>query len=307
VPDPSEAVLFELYRTMLLARTLDERMAQLNRAGRAPFAPSCRGHEAAQVGAAFALRRGEDFLLLAPRGLGVALAIGMTPREIMLGMLARAADPSSGGRQMPGHYSHRVLRIVTPSGAAGDRVAHAAGIALAEKLRGGGAVAWVSFGASAARHPDVLDAVALAAAQGLPVVLQCERRVAASSALAPTQEEIATAINGLYRVAIDGGDALAAYAATFAATARARAGSGPTLIDASCPTPTQARSDRESWRARDPLARFHDTLVARGALDATMDGELRAAVGRDVDDAIRFAEHAPPPDPGTLGRHVYAG
>jgi 2-oxoisovalerate dehydrogenase E1 component alpha subunit len=297
-----------MYRTMLLARVLDERMAQLNRAGRASSAPSCRGHEAAQAGAAFALRRGEDFLLLAPRGLGVALAAGMTPREIMLGTLARAADPSSGGRQMPGHFSHRGLRIVTPSGVAGDRVAHAAGIALAEKLRGGDTVAWVAFGASAARHADLFDALGLAAARRLPVILQCERRVAASSTLIPTQEQLpGNGIEELQRVAIDGGDALAAYTATYMAAARARAGSGPTLIDASCPVPSPARSDRESWPAHDPLARFRETLLDRGALDDAIDAELRAAVGRDVDDATRFAEHAPPPEPGTLEQHVFAG
>jgi 2-oxoisovalerate dehydrogenase E1 component alpha subunit len=297
-----------MYRTMLLARALDERMAQINRAGRAPFVPSCRGHEAAQVGAVFALRRGEDFMLLAPRGLGAALAAGMSAREIMLGMLARAADPSSGGRQVPGHYSHRDLRIVTPASVSGERIAHAAGIALAEKLRGGDAVAWVSFGASAAGREGMLDPVALIAAQQLPVVLQCEHRVAAPPAVhTPTPIDTRlTDDDGLHHIAIDGGDALEAHAATYAAPARARAGAGPTLIDATCPVPSRTSVEREGWRAHDPLVRFREALVVRGALDDVSDRKLRTLVQRELDDAVAFAERAPVPKPGTLARHVYA-
>src|SRR4026209_1714691 len=91
--DIDEQEMLERYHYMLLARALDERMWLLNRAGKAPFVISCQGHEAAQVGAAFALRRGKDFTLPYYRGLGTVLVMGMTPREVMLAIFARADDP----------------------------------------------------------------------------------------------------------------------------------------------------------------------------------------------------------------------
>src|SRR5919199_3644393 len=104
--DIDERTMLEMYHFMLLARALDERMWLLNRAGKAPFVISCQGHEAAQVGAAFALQRGKDFVLAYYRGLATALVMGMTPRDVMLAIFARAADPSSGGGQMPAHHGH---------------------------------------------------------------------------------------------------------------------------------------------------------------------------------------------------------
>src|SRR5215203_2534629 len=114
-PDVDEPTLLAMYRYMLLARAMDERIWLLNRSGKVPFVISCQGHEAAQVGAAFALERGKDFTLPYYRGLATVLVMGMTPREVMLAIFARAADPASGGRQMPAHYSHRKLKIVTQS------------------------------------------------------------------------------------------------------------------------------------------------------------------------------------------------
>ena len=135
--DLDEQTMREMYRSMLLARALDERMWLLNRSGKAPFVISCQGHEAAQVGAAFALQRGKDFTLPYYRGLGTVLVMGMTPRDVMLAIFARAADPASGGRQMPAHYGHRQHKIITQSSPVGTQIAHAAGVGLAEKIKGG--------------------------------------------------------------------------------------------------------------------------------------------------------------------------
>src|ERR671933_67127 len=110
--DIDEQTMLEMYQYMVLARALDERMWLLNRAGKAPFVISCQGHEAAQVGAAFALERGKAFILPYYRGLATVLVMGMTPRDVMLAIFARAADPSSGGRQMPAHYRHRKHKII---------------------------------------------------------------------------------------------------------------------------------------------------------------------------------------------------
>src|SRR5690606_4667941 len=100
-----------MYEVMLLARRLDERMWILNRTGQAPFAISGQGHEAAQVGAAWALDRERDWIYPYYRDVALVLVWGLTPRDLMLQLLGKAADPSSGGRQMPNHFSSRRLRI----------------------------------------------------------------------------------------------------------------------------------------------------------------------------------------------------
>jgi 2-oxoisovalerate dehydrogenase E1 component alpha subunit len=320
--DVDERTLLEMYRYMLLARALDERMWLLNRSGKAPFVISCQGHEAAQVGAAFALERGKDFTLPYYRGLATVLVMGMTPREVMLAVFARAADPSSGGRQMPAHYGHRKLKIITQSSPVGTQIAHAAGVGLAEKIRGGDAVAWVSFGEGTSSQGDFHEAINLASVHNLPVIFQCENNDYAISV--PMSKQMAVhsvadrgAAYGIPGVKFDGTDVLAAYAATREAVARARAGAGPTLIEARCIRLTPHSSDDndrtyrpadeiKGLRAHDPIARFRDFLHEHGALDDAQEHALREQLRAEVDDATTYAENAPLPDPSTLLRHVYA-
>jgi 2-oxoisovalerate dehydrogenase E1 component alpha subunit len=317
-----EQMMLEIYRFMILARALDERMWTLNRTGKAPFAISCQGHEAAQVGAALALERGKDFTLPYYRGLGTVLVMGMTPREVMLALFARAADPSSGGRQMPAHYSHRRLKIVSQSSPVGTQIAHAAGIGLAEKIKGGDALAWVSFGEGATSQGDFHESVNLAAVHKLPVIFQCENNDYAISVPMGQQMAITSVADrglayGIPGVKVDGTDPLATYIATCEAVARARSGAGPTLIEARCLRLTPHSSDDndrsyrpsdelKAMRAHDPIACFRARLFDEGVLDDPRERELRQEVAHMVDDATTFAEQSPPPDPSTLMMHVYA-
>ena len=321
-PDIDEQTMLEMYRMMQLARAMDERMWLLNRSGKAPFVISCQGHEAAQVGAAFALQRGKDFILPYYRGLATVLVMGMTPREVMLAIFARAADPSSGGRQMPAHYGHRKLKIVTQSSPVGTQIAHAAGIGLAEMIKGGDAIAWTSFGEGTTSQGDFHEGINLAAVHKLPVIFQCENNDYAISV--PMSKQMAVksvadrgAAYGIPGVRVDGIDVLATYAATREAVARARAGEGPTLIEAHCVRLTPHSSDDndrtyrpadeiKSLRTHDPVAHFRDYLRQHDILDDTRERELREQIKHDVDDATTFAEQAPLPDPSTLMKHVYA-
>src|SRR5437660_11980504 len=132
----SEEKLLSMYRQMVLARALDRRMWVLNRQGKAPFVISGQGHEAAQVGAAAALRPGVDWLAPYYRDLAFCVALGMTARDFMLGVYARRDDPSSGGRQMPSHFGLKQARIITTSSVVATQVLHAVGIAYAAKVRG---------------------------------------------------------------------------------------------------------------------------------------------------------------------------
>src|ERR671939_1855817 len=123
--------LVEIYYKMALSRAVDERLWLLQRQGKIPFIVAGMGHEAAQVGSAYALRPGEDWVLPYYRDLGVVLTLGMTPREVMLDVFARADGPSSGGRQMPAHYSSRRLNIVSASSPVATQLPQATGVALA--------------------------------------------------------------------------------------------------------------------------------------------------------------------------------
>jgi 2-oxoisovalerate dehydrogenase E1 component alpha subunit len=316
------ATLRDMFRCMVLARTLDERMWLLNRAGKAPFVISCQGHEAAQIGAAFALDRNRDFTLPYYRGLGTVLVMGMTPAEVMLALFARAADPNSGGRQMPAHYSSRALRIVTQSSPVGTQIPHAAGVALAEKIRGGGAVAWTSFGEGTTSQGDFHEGINFAAVHKLPVIFQCENNEYAISVPQKMQMAVDSvadrgAAYGIPGVCVDGTDVLAMYEVTQRAVERARAGEGPTLIEArvvrltahsSDDNDRTYRSQRElkSMRHQDPIARFASFLHEHGLLSEADERELRAAVAAEVDAATSAAEEAPLPEPETLLKHVYA-
>src|SRR5690606_36204162 len=124
-------MLREMYEMMLLARAVDERMWLLNRAGQAPFAVSGQGHEGAQAGMAFALDPTKDWLVPYYRDITMSMRFGLTARDLMLAMLARAEDPASGGRQMPGHFGSRERRILSGSSPIATQIPHATGIAFA--------------------------------------------------------------------------------------------------------------------------------------------------------------------------------
>jgi 2-oxoisovalerate dehydrogenase E1 component alpha subunit len=126
----------QMYRDMVRSRELSDRMFALNRQGRAAFAVTGQGHEAAQVGSAYAIKRGTDWVLPYYRDVGVMLALGMTPHDILLGLFAKADDPTSGGRQMPCHWSWPEARVVTRSSVIAANLPHASGVAYASKLRG---------------------------------------------------------------------------------------------------------------------------------------------------------------------------
>src|SRR5699024_2757346 len=142
----SDDDVLEMYRVMLLARKIDERMWLLNRSGKIPFVVSCQGQEAAQIGAAFALDNQKDYIAPYYRDLGIVLRFGMTTKDIMLSAYAKQEDPNSAGRQMPGHYGQRENRIITGSSPVTTQVPHAVGFALAAKLKNEDFVTFTSLG-----------------------------------------------------------------------------------------------------------------------------------------------------------------
>jgi 2-oxoisovalerate dehydrogenase E1 component alpha subunit len=313
--------LLAMYRVMMTARLLDEASLRQNRMGRAPFVVPAEGHEACQIGTAWAMRKGVDIWLPYYRDTAIVLAAGMTPYEIFLGIYAKADDPSSGGRQMPSHWGYKRLGIITSSSPISTQLPHAAGIAYAVKYRGEDAVVASWFGEGATSEGDWHEGLNFAGIHKLPVVFVCENNHYAISVPQSKQmavQDVATRAEGygFPGVVVDGNDVLACYAAMKKAHDRARAGEGPTLIE--CKTYRflghTSDDDDKTYRTRDEVAeaRHHDPLeifaaylTEQGLIDTHGNDELRAEVKEEIDVAIATAWDAPDPAPESAMRHVF--
>ncbi len=326
--DPSlsgltRANVLEMYRLMLVSRMVSERMWLLNRSGKAHFIVTGEGHEAAQVGSAFALRAGYDFALPYYRDIGVVTTLGMSTREILLNVLNRAGDPNSGGRQMPSHWSHPELRIVSQSSIVASQILHAVGIAHASRIKGEDTVAVVYFGDGATSKGDFHEGLNWAGLYDLPVVFICENNgyaisLPSSKQMAIPQVAERAAAYGMPGITVDGTDVFATFEVAQQAMDRARRGEGPTLIEAityryaphtSNDDDTVYRSPAEvaEWRERDPITRLRDYLIESGEIDDAEDEAINQDVKREVDEAEAFAEASPLPQAEDALRFVYGG
>jgi len=318
----SDADLIEMYRLVALARTVDERMWVLNRAGRIPFVISGQGHEGAQVGIAWAFERGHDWIAPFYRSIATCLTFGMSARDIMTAQYATANDPSSGGRQMPGHYGSREHNLVSVSSPVATQLLHAVGIALAAKIRRTGQVAMTSMGEGSSNQGDVHEGLNFAAIHKLPFIFVVENNGYAISVPVEMEVSVANVADrasgyGIPGVVVDGTDVLACYAAARDAVARARAGDGPTLIEAKVTRLTAHSSDDQqtkyrseddlaAGRANDPLPRFREQLREAGVLTEEIEARLAADIAAIVEDATDYAEAQEDPTVETAARYVYA-
>jgi len=311
-----------MYRTVLLARLVDQKAWNLTRTGKARFYIPAEGQEATQVGSAWALRAGHDIALPYYRDVGVVLSLGMTPYEVLLAVLAKGDDPNTGARQMPNHWGSKRLGIITGSSPIGTQFPHAAGLALASSLRGDDRVTVTWFGEAASSKGDFHEALNFAGIHHLPAVFVCENNGYAISVGMKQQSAVPdvadrAAAYGFDGVVVDGNDILDVYAATQAAVARARAGKGPTLVEAKTyrlmPHTTddedriyRSREEVKAARTRDPLPRLERYVVEQGLLSREEVARIEQAAKEEVSEAARQAEAAAPPDPATAPSRVYA-
>src|SRR5919202_3432811 len=309
--------LIAMYRFMLLARTVDQKIWNLQRVGKIPFIIPGQGQEAAQVASAWALRRGWDVALPYYRDYGVVLTLGMTAEEVVLNAFARPSDPNSGGRQMPNHWGCSRLNIITGSSPIGTQLPHAAGLANAARIRGEDRVIVCWFGEATSSRGDYHEALNYAGIHDLPLVLVCENNGYAISvphqlqAAVPNIADQAVAY-GFEGVIVDGNDPLEVYGAASAAVAKARAGGGPTLVE--CKTyrllpHTSDDDDRryrtaeevEAWKRKDPLLRMRQYLIEQHLLSVEDEEKLTEEVRDEVNEAAERAEASPPATP----EHAY--
>ncbi len=314
--------LLEMYRLMAITRAVDERMWILNRAGKIPFVISGQGHEGAQVGLAYPLRKGHDWMVPYYRSVASLITFGMSPREIMLAQFARGVDPSSGGRQMPGHYGIAARNILSVSSPVATQLLHATGIAWAAKLRKTEQVVITYIGEGSSNQGDFHEGLNFAGIHKLPVIYVVENNGYAISVPMSLQSAVQDiAIRGagynMPGVIVDGADVLGCYRAGLEAINRARAGEGPTLIEAKVTRLTAHSSDDqqtkyrsaeelEAEKGRDPLPRFRDELRSAGFLDDASEEQMVAESRKVVEDATEWAEAQPDPDPATAQRNVYS-
>lgn len=317
----SDEKVLEIYKTMLFARRIDERMWLLNRSGKIPFVISCQGQEAAQVGAAFALDREKDYILPYYRDIGVVLTFGMTAKDLMLSGFAKFEDPSSGGRQMPGHFGQKKNRIVTGSSPVTTQVPHAVGIALAGRMEGKDLVAFTTFGEGSSNQGDFHEGINFASVHKLPVIFMCENNQYAISV--PIEKQLACthvsdrAIGyGIPGVTVDGNDPLEVYRVVKEAADRGRRGEGPTLVETVSYrlTPHSSDDDDRSYRASDEVAEaktkdsiitFGAYLKAIGVLTDELEQEMNDDMMKIINEATDYAEKAPYADAELALNYVY--
>ncbi len=314
--------VLEMYRYMVLARTVDERMWLLNRSGKVPFVISCQGQEGAQAGAGFALDRNRDYIAPYYRDLCLVLIYGHTAKTELLSAFGKPEDPNSGGRQMPGHFGDRARRIISGSSPVGTQIPHAVGAALAAKMRGEDYVTYVSFGEGTSNQGDFHEAANFAGIHKLPVVFFCENNQYAISV--PTKKQLGCENvadrapgYGFEGVVVDGMDPLEVYRVMKQAVEKARAGGGPTLVEAKTYrlVPHSSDDDDRTYRSReeveaarrtDSIVRMRQYLFDAGLMDEARDAASRKEILNEVNEATSYAESAPQADPATLTKFVYA-
>ncbi|GAC1616232.1 MAG: thiamine pyrophosphate-dependent dehydrogenase E1 component subunit alpha [Candidatus Elarobacter sp.] len=305
------------YRMLSLARALDERMWRLARAGRAHFAVPCSGHEAIGVGYALAMQPGVDWLAPHYRDLAALLVLGMAPRDVMLCFFSRPSDPNAAGRQPYAHFGSRALHVLSQQGPQPNHCSHGVGCAWGSKLLRDGSVTVIAFGDGGAQKGEVHESMNVAAIHKLPCVFVVHRNgwtqsVKRSDQYA-TEALVARAAGyGIPGIAVDGMDVEAMYAASSEAIGRARAGEGPTLIDAACVRfmPNTSNDDDSRYRDRaevDAQRATGDPLLrARARVEAEFAVRVDAENAALAQDAAEWAEAQPLGDAATVAEHVYA-
>lgn len=318
----SDDTLIAMYTQMLTARMFDERMMLMQRAGKINFHVSGIGQEVAQVAAAFALDRNNDYFLPYYRDYGFVLAVGMTLKDLFLSAFAKEEDPNSGGRQMPGHFGSKKLRIVTGSSPVTTQVPHAVGFALAAKMKKKSFVSFVTFGEGSSNQGDFHEGCNFAGVHKLPVILMCENNQYAISV--PAHKQLAGKVSdralgyGIHGERVDGNDALEVFRIVKEARERAISGDGATLIEAMMyrisPHSTsdndlayRTKEEVDHHKQLDGVPRFKEYLVNYGIWNDELEAALRAEIKKQLDEASSYADKAPFPSPESVMYHVYAG
>ncbi|MDQ6675295.1 MAG: thiamine pyrophosphate-dependent enzyme [Chloroflexota bacterium] len=315
----SDADVIELYYAMLVSRRISQHALKLAFQGAIDVSIPADGHEAAQIASMRALRPSDPAYLFY-RSSPAAYARGMTAREIFLEYFGRADGPSSGGKNLAGHWAKRELNLMSMSGSVATQIPHAVGSALAARLRGEDTVSVAYFGDGGSSKSDFHEGLNFAAVHQLPVVLFCENNGMAISVPFEKQSGVRSVADravgyALVGISVDGSDPLQVYRIMRDAVDAARAGKGPALIEArvmrlgqhtSQVGEMRAAAEVAAARRKDPLPRFGHYLRHHCVLDEHAEAALKQRADAEVVDAVEFARRAPPPPVQRAFQDVYA-
>jgi 2-oxoisovalerate dehydrogenase E1 component len=317
--------LIHAFRLMHTSRRLDDREILLKRQNKIYFQISCAGHEAIQVAAGLATRPGHDWFFPYYRDRALALTLGMTPYDMLLQAVGAADDPSSGGRQMPSHFTDPKRNIVSPSSATGTQFLPAVGCA--ESFRylhpGEQRIVLTSSGEGATSEGEFWEAINQSCLLRAPVLFLIQDNGFAISVPVESQmpggsiSKLMAGFPDLLTIEVDGTDFISSYRAMTTAAAWCREGHGPALVHAHCTRPYshslsdderlyKTKHEREEEAARDPLRTFPAFLVEQGILEAHALERLTREIERGILEDTQRALKAAPPDPSTALLHLYS-
>ncbi len=342
----SRQQLIDAYRLMYTSRRLDDREIGLKRQQKIFFQISGAGHEAVGVAAGLALKAGYDWFYPYYRDRALALTLGATPYGMFLQGVGAAEDPSSGGRQMPSHWSHPSLNIVSGSSPTGSQILQAVGCSEAGRYFAthpdtakkassdyrefkdvtfhGDEVTLATLGEGASSEGEFWEAMNTVSNKRLPLIFLVEDNEYAISVPVETQmpggniSRLVSGFPNFHFEEIDGTDLPASYAAFARTVAYCRAHEGPGFIHAHVIRPyshslsddeRNYRPDAERQRdaARDPVSRMQMLLLREGILDEKGINRLEKQVDDDLQTAVDHALQAAPPTPDTITRYIYSG
>ena len=316
--------LIHAFRLMHTARRMDDREVALKRQNRIFFQVSGAGHEALQVAAGLALRAGEDWVYPYYRDRALCLTLGVTPYEMLQQAAGAAADPASGGRQMPSHWGHKRWNIVSASSPTGTQFLQAVGCAEGARYHGNKSeITLVTCGDGATSEGEFWEALNASCLAGLPVLFLVEDNGYAISVPVEVQtaggsiSRLAEGFPGLFRQEVDGTDFLASYRVMKAAVEWCRMGKGPALVHGHVIRPYshslsdderlyRAAAERAAEAERDPVLLFPKYLIDEGVIDRHMLQRITHEIDQEVHDATHQALLDEPPAPATALTHLYS-
>ncbi|HEX5430766.1 MAG TPA: thiamine pyrophosphate-dependent enzyme, partial [Bryobacteraceae bacterium] len=319
VPD---SLTLDLYRKMLTAFYVEERMKIFVRQGKCTFYASTRGHEKFQAAMALLLKPGEDWFFTYYRSKALVIALGMPLKDVFLGMLNREGDPNSNGRNMPEQFSSRPLHLVAQTACTGTQFLPAVGMARAVKRDGAGPVVYASSGEGATSEGEFSESLNWAARERLPVLFAIQNNGYAISVpqSIQTSSEIHRIANGfgVPSVVVDGTNFESIHHAVLPMIGLIRRGEGPALVEAKVirMDPHSSSDDQRKYRGpdelknlelRDPILTTEQRLLRRGLLGASDIESIRKDIKAEVDRAAEAADATPPPSGAGLLANIFAG
>ena len=315
--------LLDIYRNMILARKLDDREMTLLKQGKAFFHIGCSGHEAAQLAAANNMKPSVDWAYPYYRDAALCLGLGMSGKDQLLAFLAKDADPSSGGRQMPQHYGNKDLRIVTQSSPTGTQFLQAVGCSMSRKWEKSKEIVYVSSGEGSTSEGEFHEALNWSSREKLPVIFHIQDNGYAISV--PVSDQIAgssvfdmvSGYENLAKYDVDGTNFFETNLAFQQAADRARKGKGPSVIvsrvvrllsHSSSDDQRKYRSEKdlELDMARDPIIKFEKDCLGAKVITKKDIKDIQSEVEKYIEEAVSWVEDQDDPDPKTALDHIFS-